>query len=167
MIYREDRQVRKRRRRDPKKCKKRFSDFIDFSSIFHPKIDPGTIPRTNNGKNGKTRLKILVFLGSGENFGRPEVSGRFQRPPKSHFLGVQKAGRKKGRKPKQNWGQNGAARRNARGLREVRRVKTLRVLQGSVRTLHQLWISAGILQELCRVMLPFSTPAGCGGYTLH
>ena len=31
------------------------------------------------------------------------------------------------------------------------RVKTLRVLQGSVRTLHQLWIGAWILQELCRV----------------
>ena len=43
-----------------------------------------------------------------------------------------------------------ARRRNARGLREVRRVKTLRVLQGSVRTLQQLWISAGILQELCK-----------------
>ena len=98
MVHREDRQVRKRRRRDPKKFKKRFSNFIDFSSIFRPKIGPGTLPRTNNGKNGKTRLKILVFLGSGENFGRPEVSGRFQSAPKSHFLGVLKAGRKKGRK---------------------------------------------------------------------
>ena len=110
MVYREDRQVRKRRRRDPKKCKKRFSNFIDFSSFFRPKIDPGTLPRTNNEKNGKTRLKILVFLGSGENFGRPEVSGRFQRAPKSHFLGVLKAGRKKGRKPKQHCAPDGAMR---------------------------------------------------------
>ena len=62
MVYREDRQVRKRRRRDPKKHQKKIPSFIDFSSIFHPKIDPGTLPRTNNEKNGKTRLKILVFF---------------------------------------------------------------------------------------------------------
>ena len=98
MVYREDRQVRKLRRRDPKQCNKRFSDFIDFSSICRPKIDSGTLPRTNYKKDSKTRLKILVFLGSGENFGRPEVSGRFQRAPKSHFFGCPKAGRKKGRK---------------------------------------------------------------------
>ena len=97
-MFREGRQVQKERRRDPNKYEKILSNFNDFSSIFRPKIDPGTLPRTNNGKNGKTRLKILVFLGSGENFGRPEVSGRFQRAPKSHFLGVQKAGRKKGGK---------------------------------------------------------------------
>ena len=72
MVYREDRQVRKRERRDPKKCKKWFSDFIDFSSIFRPKFDPGTLPRTNRRKNGKTRLKIIVFLGSRAHFGLPE-----------------------------------------------------------------------------------------------
>ena len=57
---------------------------------------------------------------------------------------LQRAGRKKSRKSKSF---SAPDRRNARCRREVRRVKTLRVLQGSVRTLHQLWISAGILQD--------------------
>ena len=110
MVYREDRQVRKRRRRDPKKYKKLFSNFIDFSSFFRPKIDPGTLPRTNNEKNGKTRLKILVFLGSGENFGRPEVSGRFQRAPKSHFFGCPESRSEKGRKKNRIMRQTGTMR---------------------------------------------------------
>ena len=71
-MFREGRQVQKQRRRDPHKYEKLLSNFNDFSSIFRPKIDPGTLPRTNRRKNGKTRLKILVFFGPGAHFGLPE-----------------------------------------------------------------------------------------------
>ena len=71
-MFREGRPVRKQRRRDPNKYEKLLSNFIDFSSICRPKIDPGTLPRTNRRQNGKTRLKILVLFGSGALFGLPE-----------------------------------------------------------------------------------------------
>ena len=61
MVYREGRPVQKRTRRDPTKHEKLLSFFIDFSSIFRPKIDPGTTPRTNRRKNVETGRKILVF----------------------------------------------------------------------------------------------------------
>ena len=72
MVFREGRLVHKRRRRDLNKYETLLSNFIDFSSIFRLKIDPGTLPRTNRRKNEKTRLKILVFFGSGALFGPPE-----------------------------------------------------------------------------------------------
>ena len=61
-MFREGRQVHKRRRRDLNKYEKLLSSFIDFSSIFRLEIDPGTLARTNRRKNKKTRLEILVFL---------------------------------------------------------------------------------------------------------
>ena len=72
------------------------------------------------------------------------VPGGGQRKRKSE----RKPSMKKVRFSKRDWAQSGAIRGAAgRGGR----VKTLRVLQGSVRTLHQLWIGAWTLQELCRV----------------
>ena len=95
MVYREGRTFGKRRRRDPKKRQRMIPFFIDFSSIFPPKIDPGTLPRTNLRKNTETGRKILVFWGSGEIFGPPDVSSRFFLARKSHFLRVRKAIEKK------------------------------------------------------------------------
>ena len=68
MLYREGRTFRKQRRRDPKKYEKMLSFVIDFSTIFRPKINPGTIPRTNRRKNGKTARKIIVFLFKNRRF---------------------------------------------------------------------------------------------------
>ena len=74
-LFREGRPVRKHRRRHPNKYEKLLSKFIDFSSIFRPKIDPGTIPRTNRRKKTQNSTENSCFLRLRRKF-RPSGSIR-------------------------------------------------------------------------------------------
>ena len=86
-----------------------------------------------------------AFLGPPESLGSPrEDPETTPFSPDVSKTGGPKNRSKKRSKTKQNCAPDGAMRGVCgRGGR----VKTLRVLQGSVRTLQQLWISAGILQD--------------------
>ena len=111
--------------------------FIDFSSQNRPWNDsPHELQerQQNSTENSCFFGLRRKFWPSGSIRAIPEGS-------KKSLLGCPESRSEKRSKTKTGFR---ARRRNARGLREVRRVKTLRVLQGSVRTLHQLWISAGI-----------------------
>ena len=101
--------------------------FIDFSSQNRPwNASPHESP-----KKHRNWTENSCFLRLRRNFWPSGcILSIFFGSKKSLFEGPE-GDRKKGRKSKENWGRFGAVLRNARGQREVRRVKTLRVLQGS------------------------------------